>query len=477
MPDIMPPAGTALLDAIRGVVGERGLLVGDTDTAAYTEDWRRLYRGRTPAVIRPANTDELSQVVRLCAGARAPIVPQGGNTSMVGGATPSADGSEFVLSLARMARIRDIDPLDLTMTVEAGVTLKAAQNAAVDAECLLPLSISSEGSAQIGGVLATNAGGNNTVRYGNARDMVLGLEVVLPDGTVWNGLRRLRKDNTGYCLRQLFVGSEGTLGVITAAVLKLVPRPRETCVALCAVASPDAALQLFSRFQSHDPAAVQAFEYMSGLGIEFVLRHIPGAVLPLARNAQHYVLVELATPRPDAGLRTALETVLEHALEDGLVQDAALAETNAQRVAIWRLREEHSEAQKRAGASVKNDVSVPVSKVPEFIRRATVACEALVAGIRAVPFGHMGDGNIHFNLVQPAGADPAWFLAQDHAIMDTVNQVVRALDGSFSAEHGIGRLKPYMMPDWRGGAELETMRRIKAALDPLGIMNPGKLLP
>jgi FAD/FMN-containing dehydrogenase len=477
MPDIMPPAGTALLDAIRGVVGERGLLVGDTDTAAYTEDWRRLYRGRTPAVIRPANTDELSQVVRLCAGARAPIVPQGGNTSMVGGATPSADGSEFVLSLARMARIRDIDPLDLTMTVEAGVTLKAAQNAAVDAECLLPLSISSEGSAQIGGVLATNAGGNNTVRYGNARDLVLGLEVVLPDGTVWNGLRRLRKDNTGYCLRQLFVGSEGTLGVITAAVLKLVPRPRETCVALCAVASPDAALQLFSRFQSHDPAAVQAFEYMSGLGIEFVLRHIPGAVLPLARNAQHYVLVELATPRPDAGLRTALETVLEHALEDGLVQDAALAETNAQRVAIWRLREEHSEAQKRAGASVKNDVSVPVSKVPEFIRRATVACEALVAGIRAVPFGHMGDGNIHFNLAQPAGADPAWFLAQDHAIMDTVNQVVRALDGSFSAEHGIGRLKPYMMPNWRGGAELETMRRIKAALDPLGIMNPGKLLP
>jgi FAD/FMN-containing dehydrogenase len=363
------------------------------------------------------------------------------------------------------------------MTVEAGVTLKAAQNAAVDAECLLPLSISSEGSAQIGGVLATNAGGNNTVRYGNARDLVLGLEVVLPDGTVWNGLRRLRKDNTGYCLRQLFVGSEGTLGVITAAVLKLVPRPRETCVALCAVASPDAALQLFSRFQSHDPAAVQAFEYMSGLGIEFVLRHIPGAVLPLARNAQHYVLVELATPRPDAGLRAALETVLEHALEDGLVQDAALAETDAQRVAISRLREEHSEAQKRAGASVKNDVSVPVSKVPEFIRRATVACEALVAGIRAVPFGHMGDGNIHFNLAQPAGADPAWFLAQDHAIMDTVNQVVRALDGSFSAEHGIGRLKPYMMPDWRGGAELETMRRIKAALDPLGIMNPGKLLP
>ena len=347
MPDTALPPKTALLDAIRGVVGERGLLVGDADTAAYTEDWRRLYRGRTPAVIRPASTEELSQVVRLCAAAHAPIVPQGGNTSMVGGATPAEDGSELVLSLSRMARIRDIDPLDLTLTVEAGVTLKAAQNAAAEAGCLLPLSISSEGSAQVGGVLATNAGGNNTVRYGNARDLVLGLEVVLADGAVWNGLRRLRKDNTGYCLRQIFVGSEGTLGVITAAVLKLVPRPRETCVALCAVASPDAALDLFSRFQTHDPAAVQAFEYMSGPGIDFVLRHIPGVVLPLAQAAQHYVLVELATPRPDAGLRAELETVLGQALADGVVQDAAIAENEAQRAAIWRLREEHSEAQKR----------------------------------------------------------------------------------------------------------------------------------
>ena len=242
-------------------------------------------------------------MVRLCAEAGVAVVPQGGNTSMVGGATPAADGSELVLSLARMNRVRAIDPVDLILTIEAGATLKAAQEAASEAGCLLPLSIASEGTAQVGGILATNAGGNNTVRYGNARDMVLGLEVVLPDGTVWDGLRRLRKDNTGYCLRQLFVGAEGTLGIITAAVLKLAPRPRETAVALCAVASPAAALGLFTRFQAHDPAAVQAFEYMSGGGMGFVLKHIPGAQLPLAQPAPHYALVELATPRPDAGLR------------------------------------------------------------------------------------------------------------------------------------------------------------------------------
>jgi FAD/FMN-containing dehydrogenase len=466
-----------LIAAIRTVVGPRGLLTEPADTAAYCADWRHLYQGRTPAVIRPANAAELAEVVRICAAARAPIVPQGGNTSMVGGATPAEDGSQFILSLARLNRVRDIDQVDLTMTVEAGVTLKAAQTAAAEANCLLPLSISSEGSAQIGGVLATNAGGNNTVRYGNARDLVLGLEVVLPDGAIWNGLRRLRKDNTGYCLRQLFVGSEGTLGIITAAVLKLAPRPRETAVALCAVPTPEAALALFTHFQAHDPGAVQAFEFMSAPGVAFVLKHIPGATLPLDTPGAFYVLVELATPRAEAGLRASLEQVLEQGYNDGTVLDATIAETEAQRAALWRLREEHSEAQKREGASVKNDVSVPVSLMPDFIRRATAACEALMPGIRAVPFGHIGDGNIHFNLEQPEGADPAWFLAQDHPLMDTVNAVVRALDGSFSAEHGIGRLKPYMMPDWRGGAELAIMRRIKDALDPFGIMNPGKVLP
>jgi FAD/FMN-containing dehydrogenase len=365
----------------------------------------------------------------------------------------------------------------MTMEVEAGVVLKAAQEAAEASGCLLPLSISSEGSAQIGGVLATNAGGNNTVRYGNARDLVLGLEVVLADGQIWNGLRRLHKDNTGYCLRQLFVGSEGTLGIITAAVLKLWPRPRETAVALCAVPSAEAALDLFGRLQRRDAAALQAYEYMSGAGVDLVLRHIPGTMLPLSGPAAHYVLVELATPRDGTDLKAELERSLGLAMGDGLIDDAVIAESGAQQRTIWKLREEHSEAQKRAGASVKNDISVPVSKVPELIRRAAEACERLVPGIVCVPFGHLGDGNIHFNLVQPDGADPAAFLARDHELMDAVNAVVRALDGSFSAEHGIGRLKPYMMPEWRGGAELELMRRIKAALDPQGLFNPGKLLP
>ena len=475
MPDALPTA--ALIDQLRAILGPTGILTDPADTAPHVEDWRRLYRGQTTAVLRPASTEQLAACVAACAAAGVAIVPQGGNTSMVGGAVPAENGSEVVLSLARLNRIRAIDPVDLTLTIEAGATLKAAQTAALDANCLFPLSIGSEGTAQIGGVLSTNAGGNNTVRYGNARDLVLGLEVVLPDGTIWNGLRRLRKDNTGYCLRQLFVGAEGTLGIITAAVLKLAPRPREVAVALCAVASPEAALALFNRMQNHDPAAIQAFEYMSGLGLRFVLKHIPGVTLPLSTQAEHYALIELATPRPNAGLRQTLESVLEAAMADGEVLDAVIAESEAQRAAIWKLREEHSEAQKREGASVKNDVSVPVSRVPDLIRLATAACEALIPGIRAVPFGHMGDGNIHFNLEQPPGMDQAEFLGRDHDIMDTVNEVVRALDGSFSAEHGIGKLKPYMMPDWRGGAELALMQRIKAAIDPQGLMNPGKVLP
>ena len=474
MPDTA--AGLDLLGGLAAIVGPNGLLTG-LDADPYCRDWRALYHGRTPAVVRPADTASLAQVVQFCAARGIPIVPQGGNTSMVGGAVPSEDGSQIVVSLARMNRIRHVDPLDLTMVAEAGAPWRVAQDAAAAHGCLLPLSISSEGTAQVGGILSTNAGGNNTVRYGNARDLVLGIEAVLPDGQVLHALRRLRKDNTGYALRHLLVGAEGTLGIITAAVLKLAPRPVATEVALCAVPSVRSATDLFRRFQHHDTAAVQAFEYMSGAGMDLVLRHIPGAALPLASPAAHYVLVELATSRADAALRQSLETVLEAALEAGEMLDAAIAVSEAQRQAIWKLREEHAEAQKREGASVKNDVSVPVSRVPDLIEQASAACQALIPGVRAVPFGHLGDGNIHFNLEQPPGWAASDFLARDEDIMHTVNEVVRGLGGSFSAEHGVGRLKPGMMPDWRGGAELDAMRRIKAALDPLGLMNPGKVLP
>ncbi|WP_439550932.1 FAD-binding oxidoreductase [Falsiroseomonas sp.] len=475
MPDAPTPAG--LLDRLHALLGPRGLLTDPADIAPHLSDWRALYQGRALAVARPADTAEVAAVVRLAHETGTPITVQGGNTSMVGGAVPDESGRHLVLSLTRLNRIRDCDPVDMTMTAEAGVVLKTAQNAAQDAGCLFPLSLGAEGTATIGGVLSTNAGGNTTVRYGNARDLMLGLEVVLPDGQVWNGLRRLRKDNTGYALRHLFVGAEGTLGIVTAAVLRMFPRPRDTALALCAVADEDAALGLFRRFRDRDDSAVRAFEYMSGTGVDFCVRHIEGIAQPLSDRAAHYVLVDLASPRPDAGLRDMAEAVLAEAMEEGIVLDAVLAESEAQAQKLWRIREEHPEAQKREGASVKNDVSVPVSKVPEMIRRCSAALVELIPGSRPVPFGHIGDGNIHMNLEQPPGMDPAAFLARSHDIMDCVNAIVRDLDGSFSAEHGIGRLKTDMMEEWRGGAELDAMRRIKAALDPAGLMNPGKVLP
>ncbi len=476
------PAGKAeaLLPELRTLLGDAGVLTDPADCAPFCTDWRSLYNGRTPAVLRPASTEQLAAVVRLCQAHGVALVPQGGNTSMVGGAVPSEQGNQFVLTLGRMNRVRSVDTLDMTMEVDAGITLAAAQQAAADAGCLFPLSIGSEGTAQIGGVLSTNAGGNNTVRYGNARDLALGLEVVMADGTVWNGMRRLRKDNTGYCLRQLFMGSEGTLGIITGAVLKMVPRPQTSEAVFCALPSLPAVLDLFQRFQRYDASAVQAFEYMSSPGLELVLSLIPGTVRPLGTadaGYPHYALIELGTSRAGADLRGDAERLLEEAMEAGVVDDAVVSQSVAQRRALWKLREEHSESQRIAGGSVKNDVSVPVSRIPEFIERATAACAALVPGVRAMPFGHIGDGNIHFNLVQPEGADRAAFMAQSDAIMHTVDNVVESLGGSFSAEHGIGRLKTGLMEERRGGPELEAMRRIKQALDPLGILNPGKVLP
>ncbi|MBP0494075.1 FAD-binding oxidoreductase [Pararoseomonas indoligenes] len=476
-PRTVTPLPQPLMEALQAILGPRGIITDPSDLEPHLSDWRGLYHGASPALLRPASTEELSAALKLLYEADIPVVPQGGNTSMVGGAMPDESGRQVILSLSRMNRIRDIDPIDMTMVAEAGVVLKTAQEAAAGAGCLFPLSLGAEGTATIGGVLSTNAGGNTTVRYGNARELMLGLEIVLPDGGVIHGLRRLRKDNTGYALRHLMVGAEGSLGIITAAVLRLFPRARAEAIALCAVESEEAALSLFRRFRDRDETAVRAFEYMSGTGMDFALKHIEGAVLPLSERGDHYVLVDLASSRADADLRGLMEAVLEEALEAGEVLDAALAESEAQRHAIWRLREEHPEAQKREGASVKNDVSVPVSKVPELIRRSSEALKALIPGSRPVPFGHMGDGNIHMNLEQPEGMDPAEFLARSHDIMDCVNAIVRELDGSFSAEHGIGRLKPDMLAEWRGGAELGAMLRIKAALDPKGLLNPGKVLP
>lgn len=470
------PDSRIVLEALAAAVGPKGIFSGQTDTATYVTDWRGLHRGAALCVLRPDSATAVAAAVRICAVAGIAVVPQGGNTSMVDGATPDSCGSQVVLSLARMNRIRAVDALDMSITMEAGVVVRQAQIAATEAGCLFPLSFSAEGSATIGGALATNAGGNNTVRYGNTRDLMLGLEVVLPDGRIWNGLRALRKDNTGYALKHLFVGSEGTLGIITAAVMKLAPAPRSEELALCAVRDEVSALALFRRFRDSDETSVRAFEYMSGAGVDLVLKHVEGAVLPLRGRSDHYVLIDLACGRTGPSLRALAESVLAGALEAGEVIDAAIAESVAQRHAIWRLREEHSEAQKREGASIKNDVSVPVARVPELIRQAGAACARMMPGIRPTPFGHIGDGNIHLNLLQPEEMAASEFLARGHELMNGVNEIVRDLGGSFSAEHGIGRLKVDTLAQWRGGVELDLMRAIKSALDPAELLNPGKIL-
>ncbi len=465
---------TPLAERFARVLGPRGIVADPADMAPYLRDWRGLRDGASPVVLRPATVEEAAEAVKIAAAEGLAIVPQGGNTSLVAGAVPDGSGRQIVLSLARLNRIRAVDPIDRTMIAEAGVTLKAAQDAATENGCLFPLSLAAEGSATIGGALATNAGGNTTIRYGNARDLMLGLEAILPDGRIWHGLRRLRKDNTGYALRHLFAGSEGTLGLITAASLRLFPAPVDRAVAFCALRDEDAALALYRRFDARD-ARLRAFEYMSDRAIALVQEFVPGVTLPVA-SAKHYVLIDLSSSDPAAGLRSIAENVLGEALETGEVLDAAIAESTAQEAALWRIREELSEAQRKAGLSIKNDISVPVSAVPEFLRTATAACEKLLPGIRVAPFGHLGDGNIHFNLVQPEG-DAAAFGVKSDALIAAVNEIVCRLDGSFSAEHGIGTLKLEQLRDWRGGVEYELFRAIKKAFDPSGRFNPGKLLP
>jgi D-lactate dehydrogenase (cytochrome) len=469
-------AANEALDKLKKIVGPRGWIADPIDMEPFLVEERGLYRGRARMVVRPASTAEVSDIVKVCAEAGLAIVPQSGNTGLVGGQVPHDHGEEIVVNLGRMNRIRATDPLNYTITVEAGCILAAVQKAAADADRLFPLSLGAEGTCQIGGNLSTNAGGIAVLRYGMARDLVLGLEVVLPDGRVWDGLRSLRKDNTGYDLKQLFIGAEGTLGIITAAVLKLFPRPGSVETAFVAVRDPAAAIELLARSRAGTGDAITAFELISRQALDMVLKHIPGTSDPLVNRHSWYVLIEASSGDASGGLRGALEGVLAEAVEAGLVADATLAASGEQTKALWRLRDSITESQKPEGGSIKHDVSVPVSKVPEFIARASAACEAALPGIRVVAFGHAGDGNIHFNLSQPVGADRAQYLARWEEFNRIVHDIVAALDGSISAEHGIGRLKRDELVHYKPAMAIELMRMIKRTFDPKGIMNPGKVV-
>ncbi len=470
-------AQTQALARIKEIVGPKGWIAGDdTDGAPYLAEQRGLRSGRAALIVRPCSTEEVSEVVAVCNEARLPVVPQGGNTSLVGAAIPDETGGAILLSTARMNRIRSVDPANDTIAVDAGCVLADIQKAAEDVDRLFPLSLGAEGTCRIGGNLSTNAGGINVLRYGNARALVLGLEAVLPDGRVWDGMRALRKDNTGYDLKQLFIGAEGTLGVITGAVLKLFPRPRAVETALVGVRDPTAALALLNRARGALGDTVTGFELMPRIAFDFGERHVEGFADPMPDRQPWTVLIEVSGSRAGPGLRADFEAMLGEAAEAGEAADAVLAESEEQRRRLWLLREGIVEAQKYEGGSIKHDVSVPVSKVAEFVVTATAEVEAAMPGVRVVAFGHLGDGNVHFNLSQPEGADREHFLAQWSRMNRVVHDIVAAMGGSISAEHGIGVTKREELAHYRDPLELELMRAVKAALDPRGIMNPGKVL-
>jgi len=469
-------AETASLDELRRLVEPEAWIDDPAQIAPRLREQRGLFTGRTPVLLRPSSTAEVARIVAFCNQRRLAVVPQGGNTGLVGAGVPSQAGDEILVEMGRMDRVRDIDAANDTMTVEAGCILSKIQDVAAEHDRLFPLSLGAEGSCQIGGNLSTNAGGTAVLRYGNARDLVLGLEVVLPDGTIWDGLSRLRKDNTGYDLKHLFIGAEGTLGIITAAVLKLFPRPADSATALVALRRLDDVVTLLDRAKAASGDAVTGFEYMARIGIDLAVAHVPGTVDPFARRYDHYALVELTSSAANTHLAGQLESVLAEAMEDGGVRDAVVAQNAGQAQAMWRLREAVPEAQRAAGASIKHDVSVPVSRVPDFIATAADACRAALDGVRPVPFGHVGDGNIHFNLMQPETMDGQAFLDLWARFNRIVHDIVDDMGGSISAEHGIGRLKKDELRRYASPVKLELMRTLKNALDPNGIMNPGKVL-
>jgi FAD/FMN-containing dehydrogenase len=467
---------TSLIEALKSAAGPSGWLESESDKAPYLKDERDLYHGAAPLVLRPATTEQVARIVRLCNQAGIGIVPQGGNTGYCGGSIPGGNGDEVVLSLSRLNKVRNVDPLNYTITVEAGCVLAEIQKIAEEAGRLFPLSLAAEGTCQIGGNLSTNAGGTAVLRYGNARDLVLGLEVVLPSGEVWDGLKRLRKDNTGYDLKQLFMGAEGTLGIITAAVCKLYPLPRETCTVLLALSDPAAATGMLAHLRAASSDGVTSFEYMHRDCLDMVFEHIPDTVDPFAERYTHYALAELASGREGGGLQETVESALADAFESGAVLNAVIAASGQQAAQLWRLRETIPESQKHAGGCIKHDISVPVSSVAAFLTQATAAAQKEIPGVRVVPFGHMGDGNIHFNLSQPPAEDRKTFLARTEAIEHVIHDIAVALDGSFSAEHGVGVLKRGELHRYKSPVEIDMMRAIKRTLDPKGIMNRGKIL-
>ncbi len=467
------PLADQLIAALIDILGPTGVIAPGPDMLPYLGEERGLFTGDALAVARPAKVDEVAATVRLCAQSGLPVFAQGGNTGLVGGGVPAGG---VVLSTERLTRIREVDPLNLTMTVEAGVVLQAVQRAADDADCLFPLSLGAEGSCRIGGNIATNAGGMGVLRYGNTRELVLGLEVVLADGTVWNGLRGLRKDNTGYDLKQLFIGSEGTLGVITAAVLKLFPKPAARATALAGCPDLDHLMAVFARARTLSGDTLTAFEMMSRLAVELAVSHIPDVRDPLDSPYPFYALIELSSSRPGDPLDELLESVLGEAFEAGEVSDAVIAASGPQAAALWSLRESIPEAQTREGGSIKHDVSVPVSRVAHLVTRGVDLVTRAMPGIRPCPFGHVGDGNIHFNLTQPVDMDRTAFLARWEDMNRVIHDLVVDLGGSISAEHGIGRLKRDELTHYAPPVAIDLMRGVKRALDPNNIMNPGKIL-
>ncbi|MDF3838121.1 FAD-binding oxidoreductase [Cupriavidus basilensis] len=454
------------------------LLSAPEDTAPFLTDWRRSWTGRALAVAQPDTTADVAAVVRWCAARQVPLVPQGGNTGMVGGAIPDDGGRALVLSTARLNRIREIDPINNTLTAEAGCILATVQQAAQEAGRLYPLSLGAEGSCTIGGNLASNAGGVQVLRYGNTRELCLGLEVVTPDGEIWDGLRGLRKDNTGYDLKQLFIGAEGTLGVITAATLKLFPRPAARMTALAAVSDPHAALRLLELAQRRLAATLTAFELMSGVCVALVARHFPDCRAPFERTHPWYVLLESSDPHSEARATQAFSELMEEAFEAGIVADAAIAASLAQSDGLWRIRHHLPEAQSLEGDNLKHDISVPISAIGEFIEHTSAAIVAANPGARVLAFGHLGDGNLHYNVSAPYGVpQPAFVRANGAAISALVYEAVHRVRGSISAEHGIGQLKVDKNAHYKAGVEMALMQKIKQALDPHGLMNPGRLLP